>query len=125
MEYYDVDNPPELCSRWQKEGLIDNDEYTSHKYYYLHKKSLYHKSIVQTFNSEVENMAINHSDMDFDSFKGYLNLEKVNTLDIETGLLVNDKLSPEFEEKVLFALIISWLVSSNCEISSKNAFTAR
>jgi hypothetical protein len=111
FEHYDLDNPF-IISRLHKEGLIE-DDFSCLKHTLLYKYSWYHKNLVKSVNKEVDNIPIYYNDLDSECFKDYLNLNNLNILDVESGQIVNEKLSAEFEEKVQFALTMAWLLSSN------------
>lgn len=112
FEYYDGDNTKTFASTLHKDGFNLEDE-TYQKYDSLGQSIWYHKSIVKTFNEELENTVYNGLGVvDYDSLKHCINVENVNIADIQSGKVVSEQLSAELEEKVQFALIVSWLLIS-------------
>jgi hypothetical protein len=114
LEYYDVENILILPYELYKDSLNDEDD-TYNKYFSLGHSIWYHKSLVETFNEELENIQYKSRVgwVDFGSLKYCLNVKNTNIVDIESGKLVSEQLSAELEEKVQFALIASWLLISH------------
>lgn len=116
FEYYDMDNPINFLIKHKYDRDPDGKGYeTFPPYEFLWKSSWYHKSIVKSFNNEIDNLASNNDEYG-KSFKHCLNFSNAKIMDLQTGRMdknVEECDDLDLVEKLKFGLTTALLIMSD------------